>query len=562
MNEADLRTQVIMPLYQALGYNNVCEYHGHDEKGKDVVATEHVNSKEEYTAIVAKASNISGQAKGRGSANEAYFQVRQALAEGFSHPLTGQQVKALKCHIVTSGKIAKSARDSLSAILEDDGLLDKVTFIDGTELWSRVQANLTTRTIHNALSEARDFRDNADPDYFIHQIPFGKDGTLISPEPKDPSKPAPPATLKYSLAFDNSPEAEHQAQALQALFERGIPVKVSGKYINEVDVHKSLRVFFSDNPEHIEFHTIGQRIPGPIKIEILVGNNTVESIPYTQLWQHRNGVKEQYYSNHHTQYPLLIEITRQNNGVIEHSIQISLRSEGAPLHQVIAAVKFMKALWNESNPTICITSLDTSEEFLRITADQPTEEEQISALRNLSARLGLLEKLKFIEARTRSSIVWPKRKITNHDVKNILYWHDALTDGDFESKNDHIVTAFCDREHLKNSVTHIQTTNLCSCCIQNDDFTFKIFDQHLSAGPIEIRWDFMRVTPSSKQEIVEYLKSRRRKPLPVRLRTVPNGKIRGRFIEISNKGSLQNEVLKISDIDFSKLPEVSDELDS
>jgi hypothetical protein len=65
MDEATLRTHVLIPLLREMGYQDVFEYHGGaGEQGKDIVCwkPEDLGSRENL-AIVAKASQMTGQAK-------------------------------------------------------------------------------------------------------------------------------------------------------------------------------------------------------------------------------------------------------------------------------------------------------------------------------------------------------------------------------------------------------------------------------------------------------------------------------------------------------------------
>lgn len=57
-NEDQLRKKVLIPLYQALGYHDVAEYHGGYEDGKDIVATQFVDGEKVQTVIVAKSGSI------------------------------------------------------------------------------------------------------------------------------------------------------------------------------------------------------------------------------------------------------------------------------------------------------------------------------------------------------------------------------------------------------------------------------------------------------------------------------------------------------------------------
>ena len=77
MPEAELRTDVLVPLFKAMGFRDVQHYHGGaGEQGKDIVMWwPSPLGDREYHAVVVKATQISGQASGRGSAAEVFMQI-------------------------------------------------------------------------------------------------------------------------------------------------------------------------------------------------------------------------------------------------------------------------------------------------------------------------------------------------------------------------------------------------------------------------------------------------------------------------------------------------------
>ena len=86
LSEADLRTKVLIPLFERMGYHDVVHYHGGTlEQGKEIVMwREEGDLKVRCNYAVAKTDRITGQASGRGgSAGEVHMQIRQAFASTF-----------------------------------------------------------------------------------------------------------------------------------------------------------------------------------------------------------------------------------------------------------------------------------------------------------------------------------------------------------------------------------------------------------------------------------------------------------------------------------------------
>src|SRR4051812_22651694 len=104
MSESDLRTRVLIPLFDAMGYKDVRLYHGlSGEQGKDIVMwkPEDISPRVNY-AVVAKKKSISGQVQGSGSAGEVATQVRQTFGSSYRDSTTLEEQRANVCIVVTS----------------------------------------------------------------------------------------------------------------------------------------------------------------------------------------------------------------------------------------------------------------------------------------------------------------------------------------------------------------------------------------------------------------------------------------------------------------------------
>src|SRR5688500_12504379 len=90
MDEATLRRDVLIPLFKAMGFNGVHEYHGSGERGKDIImwSDDKLGQRTNYAVIVV-AERLSGNARGgKGSAAKVYFQVQEAFGSGYKDLLT------------------------------------------------------------------------------------------------------------------------------------------------------------------------------------------------------------------------------------------------------------------------------------------------------------------------------------------------------------------------------------------------------------------------------------------------------------------------------------------
>lgn len=162
MSEADLRTRVLIPLFKAMGFNDVSHYHGGTgEQGKDITMWRaNVLGDREYYAVVAKAGRITGEAKGKGSAAEVQMQIAQALGSKFTDTADLSERRATRCWIVSSHEIRKEATESIKSALGHRASDGSVRFIGGDELWALIQQHQPERTIAQKLRAASEVLDN------------------------------------------------------------------------------------------------------------------------------------------------------------------------------------------------------------------------------------------------------------------------------------------------------------------------------------------------------------------------------------------------------------------
>src|SRR5205807_1535158 len=104
ISEDELRTSVLIPLFQKLGYNDVALRHGPFELGKDLVMwIQDPIGVRRYCAVVAKTGPISGRADaGHNTANTTADQIRKCFGATFPDPRTGADCVASTVIVVAS----------------------------------------------------------------------------------------------------------------------------------------------------------------------------------------------------------------------------------------------------------------------------------------------------------------------------------------------------------------------------------------------------------------------------------------------------------------------------
>ncbi|MGE0827643.1 MAG: restriction endonuclease, partial [Candidatus Binatia bacterium] len=145
MKEDELRTDVLIPLFRAMGFQDVHHHHGGSgERGKDIIMWRPEGLRERVNyAVVAKADKISGKTSGNSSIGEVRFQIEQCFNEPYADPRTTKEEKIERCWVVSSKDIKKEAKEAIKGNLEKSNL-DKITdFIDGDQLWELIERNRT-----------------------------------------------------------------------------------------------------------------------------------------------------------------------------------------------------------------------------------------------------------------------------------------------------------------------------------------------------------------------------------------------------------------------------------
>lgn len=145
LNEKDLRQKTIIPLFRAMGFQEIVEYHGTNEKGKDIICWKEDELKGRiYYAIVVKKDNIHGSVGKKNSAAEVLFQVRQAFNSPYRDIYGLSEVKIQRCIVITAGTISSSAIESITGDLSATNLDRLLDFIDGDKLETLLQKYLPT----------------------------------------------------------------------------------------------------------------------------------------------------------------------------------------------------------------------------------------------------------------------------------------------------------------------------------------------------------------------------------------------------------------------------------
>jgi hypothetical protein len=213
LKEDQLRTQVLIPLFRAMGYQGLDHYHGTTERGKDIVMwlPTRTEGRENY-AVVVKAGKINARASGKGSAGEVATQIQQCFGEDYVEDTRGEELVIHKVLVAASGTINKDAREAIHGILKNRSLERNVEFLPLEKLIRLLEKHLPQIGAVGLLEKAHAVISSANPELNL-SVAVTPHGKAISVTPKDPNKP-----LDIKMNFQAT--SEEVAQELQQGFHK------------------------------------------------------------------------------------------------------------------------------------------------------------------------------------------------------------------------------------------------------------------------------------------------------------------------------------------------------
>lgn len=415
MTEDELRTEVLIPLFRAMGFRDVKHFHGGSlEKGKDIVMWEADKFRERVNyGVVVKATKISGKVSGKSSATEVYMQVKQCLNSTYPDSVTLEEQYIHRCLVISSKEISKEAQDAIKDSLRESGS-DKVTeFIDGDRLWGEyIEKYLPARVILEKLEQVDKILGKASPNYRINAR-TSSEGIELSLEPKTPeSMEHEPLKMTVRLQLLNTTEGLQVKDSLEQHFVSGTPVTVDKPFIEDISVPEFMKPFLPDDgkPEKI---VIGSRrstrtLVVDIDVQCADGKKkSIESLPLNAI---QVGLEEMTLTNESQILPLRLRLVLSAKRKIA-TFNIETDFSGSNVEQVLKILRFTTAL--AKGGIISIRDVNTRFELLR----SPIISEN---LKNPDSRwVSLIEDLVLIQRKSRVPIYMPEHAITFEEFRAI-----------------------------------------------------------------------------------------------------------------------------------------------
>ena len=438
LREVDLQTEILIPLFKAMGFRDVRHYHGGaGEQGKDIVMWwPTALGDREYHAVVVKAAPISGQAKGTGSAGEVFMQVSQALGSKFVDSDLTERA-ATKCFVVTSYPIRKEAADSLRSAVCGNAAGGSVRLIDGDELWELLMKHTPEQTVVEHLQFASAALENASPHYRVTaQLVSGcvQLGVQAKHPLADQMEP-----LEFTAEFE-FPADETGAAAIAALeshVRRGTPVTIPAEFIKRFEPPPLLKPFLSEPVNHLALGPVEAQKTFDASITIMNPDAQEACISGIQFRFIQVGTEELTLSNEGQDVPWAFSLTL-NRVSKRGNLQSTLHAGRHNVKREAEAARFQRSF--ARGGVVTLASDETGLPFLSMNAPPGLVSEPPAAW------LRFVESLLFLQHKCGVVVSIPD-DVSRADAEEVIELADQIRAGIWEG-------------HVKSTVLHVKAGGL------------------------------------------------------------------------------------------------------
>lgn len=151
LNETEFRQDLIIPLLSKMGFYAPLEYHGTNERGKDIICFEYDKLKEQrFLSIVAKVGDLTGDVSTNKGLSTIVNQVNQSFDCPYENLYNMKQVLIDEVWVMTTGKIVSGAEESIIRTLRKNNLDKLIRIIGNDRLIQLIDDNFSTYWNSNA----------------------------------------------------------------------------------------------------------------------------------------------------------------------------------------------------------------------------------------------------------------------------------------------------------------------------------------------------------------------------------------------------------------------------
>lgn len=145
ISEKEFRQDLIIPLLSKMGYLAPIEYHGANERGKDIICFEYDRLNEQrFLSVVAKTGDLTGSAATNLGLMNVVNQVQQAFDVPYEDLYNMRQIFINEVWVMTSGKIVSGAQESVINTLRKNNLDKQIRIIGDDRLIYLIDKHFST----------------------------------------------------------------------------------------------------------------------------------------------------------------------------------------------------------------------------------------------------------------------------------------------------------------------------------------------------------------------------------------------------------------------------------
>lgn len=507
MSEADLRQNVLLPLFRKMEFNDVFHHHGAQEQGKDIVMWKcgDVGERLNY-AVVAKAGTISGSATGRGSAGEVFTQVMQCFGDPFVDGTTLEHRDVQRCLVVTSGRIAPQALTSLRSALQRSNHAAVTTFIDGEKLWELVERYLPAASVHEHLQQ------------LVRKLNIENEAVQLIPElglrvvSRHPSTSA-EAMLNFSgkLCFPDTEDGRAAHAAFVEHTKTGAPVVVEPPFVTEFTFPKILEPLFGDGSDakfSLVFGPREGREPIILDFKLVLESGKFAELRHLEFRVVQAGTEQVTLDNAHQPVPWHFRVSVN---FVQGRLQIDSKAalQTANVNRALEFMRYMDAF--AQGGTLYL--IDANSGLPLASAHIPPD----SVPRMDDTWEQILSALSFIQQRTNVYLTAPTDDVTHDEASELLAVSEIVRSGRLVYTNGGVFSFNVDRQTASNVLAAFGSESGSPMTFRSPGQVKHVFGTAIEMGPAVVVASAVRVEQPDKAVIEASLANPELSNIPIRV---------------------------------------------
>lgn len=421
MAERDLRQRVLVPLLRAMKYQDVHEYHGTTEFGKDIIGWDADKlGNRENLALVVKATTVSGQSKASADIEN---QVRQCFSKPYIDMLTGTEETIDRCWVVSNQPISHAAIDLIKSGIGHAVYAENVSFIDIDKLWELIEKYMPLQASLQKLEDVRHDFESLDTHYRVETRISG-DGIQHTLAEKFPgAAQEKPLAFQMAFEFPNTEDGKAQVEALEKFRDTGAPVRIPGIYVKSLEYPDFLKqIYPAMTPDgFLQFGPLPHPKPLLLNCDIVSDDGDRFVVDYIHLTCIQAGQKEITLTNENQPIPFKMQLVIHFDGNRSSFHMSTELDDSCNVHQELLHAQLLRCI---SKPhTMCFTNLETGIVVAsgrnEVGVGETPHEEFIEVLAVLDA----------LQIKSRKLVYFPNRALTEEECKVINTLHILLHTG-------------------------------------------------------------------------------------------------------------------------------------